>query len=252
MANLSEQSVFEAGIYQIETTDPILGGAEGISNRQAKQLANRTLFLKQQLDAASSGLDTKRAIADSYSKAEVDGKISSLTKTNVGLSNVDNTTDLAKPISTATQTALNAKRNISDSYTKTEVDTSLDAKRNVTDSYTKTETEALIASNASGLGVGQTWQDVKASRALDIVYTNSTGKPIMINVVFVAATTRLYNITKIEVDGCITASYFTNYNHNSKCNSTYHSVIIPPNCTYKALKVEHSGDITLEQWAELR
>ncbi len=77
MANLSEQSVFEAGIYQIETTDPVLGGAEGISNRQAKQLANRTLFLKQQLDAASSGLDTKRAIADSYSKAEVDGKISS-------------------------------------------------------------------------------------------------------------------------------------------------------------------------------
>ena len=32
-----------------------------------------------------------------------------LTKTDVGLGNVDNTTDLAKPISTATQTALNAK-----------------------------------------------------------------------------------------------------------------------------------------------
>jgi hypothetical protein len=32
-----------------------------------------------------------------------------LTKADVGLSNVDNTTDLAKPISTATQTALNTK-----------------------------------------------------------------------------------------------------------------------------------------------
>ena len=32
-----------------------------------------------------------------------------LTKTDVGLSNVDNTSDLSKPISTATQTALNAK-----------------------------------------------------------------------------------------------------------------------------------------------
>ena len=32
-----------------------------------------------------------------------------LTKTDVGLANVDNTTDLAKPISTATQTALNTK-----------------------------------------------------------------------------------------------------------------------------------------------
>ncbi|NBU46486.1 MAG: hypothetical protein EBS34_03405, partial [Flavobacteriales bacterium] len=33
-----------------------------------------------------------------------------LTKTDVGLSNVDNTSDLNKPISTATQTALNAKQ----------------------------------------------------------------------------------------------------------------------------------------------
>lgn len=34
-----------------------------------------------------------------------------LTKSDVGLSNVDNTSDTAKPISTATQTALNAKQN---------------------------------------------------------------------------------------------------------------------------------------------
>lgn len=34
------------------------------------------------------------------------------TKTEVGLGNVDNTSDLAKPISTATQTALNNKRDI--------------------------------------------------------------------------------------------------------------------------------------------
>lgn len=36
-----------------------------------------------------------------------------LTKTDVGLSNIDNTTDLLKPISTATQTALNLKVNTS-------------------------------------------------------------------------------------------------------------------------------------------
>jgi hypothetical protein len=35
-----------------------------------------------------------------------------LTKANVGLGNVDNTTDLGKPISTATQNALNLKSNI--------------------------------------------------------------------------------------------------------------------------------------------
>lgn len=37
------------------------------------------------------------------------GTVSGITKTMVGLNNVDNTTDLLKPISTATQTALNAK-----------------------------------------------------------------------------------------------------------------------------------------------
>ena len=57
-----------------------------------------------------------------------------LTKTTVGLSNVDNTTDLAKPISTAVQNALNAKAavattligyGITDAYTKTEVNTAI-------------------------------------------------------------------------------------------------------------------------------
>jgi hypothetical protein len=37
-----------------------------------------------------------------------------LAKTDVGLGNVDNTTDLGKPISTATQNALNLKANASD------------------------------------------------------------------------------------------------------------------------------------------
>lgn len=40
-----------------------------------------------------------------------DGNSVTLQKSNVGLSNVDNTSDLSKPISTATQTALNNKEN---------------------------------------------------------------------------------------------------------------------------------------------
>jgi len=43
-----------------------------------------------------------------------------LTKTTVGLGNVDNTSDVNKPISTATQTALNDKVNSADLYTLTE------------------------------------------------------------------------------------------------------------------------------------
>ena len=40
------------------------------------------------------------------------GTITGITKAMVGLENVDNTTDLSKPISTATQTALNLKSNL--------------------------------------------------------------------------------------------------------------------------------------------
>jgi len=58
MANVSESAIWESGIYRIETTDPILGGETGTANIQAKQLANRTLWLKaraDQVDAAASG-----------------------------------------------------------------------------------------------------------------------------------------------------------------------------------------------------
>lgn len=55
MANLTETPAWVSGIYQLETSDPVLGGPDGIDNLQAKQLANRTGFLKKQIDDAVSG-----------------------------------------------------------------------------------------------------------------------------------------------------------------------------------------------------
>lgn len=49
-----------------------------------------------------------------------------LDKSSVGLSNVDNTSDLNKPVSTATQVVLNLKADKSTTYTKTEVNNALD------------------------------------------------------------------------------------------------------------------------------
>ncbi len=43
---LKETEKWEDGVYQLEVTDPVMGGENGIDNVQAKQLANRTLFLK--------------------------------------------------------------------------------------------------------------------------------------------------------------------------------------------------------------
>lgn len=55
MANLPETEDFAAGIYQIETSDRVLGGPGGIANKQAEQLGNRTAWLKAKLDALISG-----------------------------------------------------------------------------------------------------------------------------------------------------------------------------------------------------
>lgn len=63
MANVTETPSYDAGIYQIETTDPVLGGPNGIANAQAKGLANRTAFLKQQIDQLNSGQLTPAWIA---------------------------------------------------------------------------------------------------------------------------------------------------------------------------------------------
>ncbi|MEH7988258.1 hypothetical protein V3394_18305 [Pseudomonas aeruginosa] len=55
MANVPETPDYPAGIYQLETSDPVLGGAGGIANRQAEQLANRTAWLKAKIDAFIGG-----------------------------------------------------------------------------------------------------------------------------------------------------------------------------------------------------
>ena len=85
MANLQEVVSWEAGIYQLETGDPVLGGPGGISNKQAQALANRTAYLKKHMDDLEGGntaagkankLSTARNIAlagDITGQAEFDG-----------------------------------------------------------------------------------------------------------------------------------------------------------------------------------
>jgi hypothetical protein len=50
MAYLTETAAWGAGIYQIETTDPIGGGVNGIVNLPAKEVANRLKYLKAYAD----------------------------------------------------------------------------------------------------------------------------------------------------------------------------------------------------------
>nr|DAT62888.1 MAG TPA: putative tail fiber protein [Caudoviricetes sp.] len=101
MANVTEEVRWENGIYQIETTDPVVGGVDGISNKQAKQLANRTSYLKKQVEDNKSGADlalaTKRDVVDSYSKIEIDEKFAPIANSvNKKLDKTDQAADAAK------------------------------------------------------------------------------------------------------------------------------------------------------------
>jgi len=85
MANLPETDNFDAGVYQLETTDPALGGANGVMNTPPKALTNRTRWLYNRVLAlfgfnrgyvAATG--TANAVAANYSPAVtalVDGAV---------------------------------------------------------------------------------------------------------------------------------------------------------------------------------
>lgn len=63
MANLTEATTYDAGVYQIETTDPVTGGPAGIANKGAINLANRTKYLKSRVDLLEAGTTVPTGIA---------------------------------------------------------------------------------------------------------------------------------------------------------------------------------------------
>ena len=123
----------------------------GLSNVDNTSDASKPISAATQtaldLKASIASVDLKANISDLASKADLSnlnlkapiasptftGTVSGITATMVGLSNVNNTTDLAKPISVSTQTALDLKASI----------VSLNQKANVTDVALKADISDL-------------------------------------------------------------------------------------------------------------
>jgi hypothetical protein len=126
MANLQESAVWEAGIYQLEQNDPVVGGVPNLAQQQGfdnvphLQLANRTVILKQAVDAltaavanidvsgqiqaaiaglvdsAPEALNTLSELADAIQSN--DGEIATvLTEVAASLKKADNLADLPDP-----------------------------------------------------------------------------------------------------------------------------------------------------------
>lgn len=79
MATLNESGTWPAGIYQLETTDPVLGGAPneatgaGMSNIPHQQLARRTQVLKTLVDGAGVGATAVPLVTLNSAAARVTG-----------------------------------------------------------------------------------------------------------------------------------------------------------------------------------
>ncbi len=95
------------------------------------------------------------------------------------------------------------------------------------------------------LGVGQTWQDVTASRALGVTYTNTTGKPI--EVFFTGGSSSSSTIFVWYINNI---SYGGTYITNTATVSTDTSFIVPAGATYKIQINSGTGNVI--QWSELR
>ncbi len=122
----------------------------------------------------------------------------------------------------------------------------------ITDSELKLDDDYAFTGTITGagggfLGDGQTWQNVASSRATGTYYTNSTGKPIQVVVIFTAGTSA--NIQTVytpsggsEISG---AGLYTNTS-NGRVSITW---TIPNGDQYK---IAAGGSPTEQQWWELR
>ena len=120
--------------------------------------------------------------------------------------------------------------------------TNIGAPTNAGDAATK----AYVDGKVGGLGVGQTWQDLIGSRSKETEYTNTTGKPIMVNI-FVACGAAYGCVDAIKVDGIsVSMGYSAAGVTHSELNA-----IVPAGSKYKFTNIGFSS-AAASTWVELR
>lgn len=178
-----------------------------------------------------------------YTKAETDTKVADAKKAGTDAQATANAANTA-----ATNANNNANGRVPSGRKVNNKALTADIALNAGDvgAYTKAEVDSKFAAG-SGLGYGQTWKDVKASRTLSTIYTNSTGKPILVSISPNGARDHymgfdcFINNVKVAVS--------VGFGGESKPQLCF---IVPNGSTYK---IEYSANVTkngINMWTELR
>ena len=188
------------------------GTAQTVEDKTAKIIVNKSTVGLSNVDntsdkdkpistaQATAIADAKKAGTDAQANltAHINDKENphEVTKAQVGLGNVDNTSDVNKPISTATQTALNGKLDktaVVDVTVEALKGQAADAK-SVYDTIQALPTGTDISLGVTGASVG----DIIKVKAVD-----ASGKPTA----WEAATAKLANPNALTFTGAVTGSY---------------------------------------------
>lgn len=102
------------------------------------------------------------------------------------------------------------------------------------------------APTGSGLGIGQTWTNLTGSRVVSTTYTNSTGKPIMVNFLAYCGSAAIISAT---VNG---TAFRVQYCENGGGQYSGASFIVPDGATYSVSGSNVNFSTGSAQWFELR
>ncbi|MTC44349.1 phage tail protein [Providencia sp. wls1922] len=238
-------SAGDVGAYTKTETDTKVADAKKVGT-DANTNANGRVPNTRKVNNKPLSADITLSAGDvgAYTKAETDTKVADAKKAGTDAQATANAANTA-----ATNANNNANGRVPSGRKVNNKVLTADIVLNAGDvgAYTKVEVDSKFAAG-SGLGYGQTWQNVKASRAVGTVYTNSTGKPIVLLVTASTSANDRMNGVNIHVNGVVIATSMT-YGNGAKAPV---SAVIPHGSTYKIDYPSGTVSPFIHQWFELR
>lgn len=175
---------------------------------------------------------------DFYTKSEADSTF---------LAKASNGSDIPNAVTFRTNISVYGK---SETYTKTDVDGKTTV-ASTAQAQAETSNATLITplrlaewSQVKVIGVGQTWQDVTASRTWATTYTNTTGRAIQVSINTADPSVGQLSLD-LYVSGIKVANSFLGIGQQTTV-----SAIVPTGATYRVERLDTNDTILV--WAELR